>query len=107
MQQSKCEMCHRRHDCSLRGLAELTRPWVAAAIRSSGGAWAQEQSVGRALRGSGESPGYVEDWILAGAMEQRDADLLVRTILSRGRVEVSDLTQACRHYVGPELDVAA
>ena len=57
MHHSKCETCHRSHDCTLRDLVELTRPWVAGAYASASDEWERELAVGRALRGSGDSPG--------------------------------------------------
>ena len=105
MQQPKCQTCHRRADCTLRGLVDLTLPFAADACQRADGDWEREHAVGRALRGCGDSPGFVEDWILAGAMEQRDADALLRRIVASCRVDAADLTRACRHYVGPDLEL--
>ena len=103
MDHIKCSFCHRRNDCALRDLAVLTLPWVAEAIQQEEDDWSQIHAVQRALRGSGYSPGFVEDWKFAGAMTQQDVNSLVETIVNLGEVNLGLLCRACRHYLGPEL----
>lgn len=103
MKQSKCERCHRRDDCALRDLVVLTLPFAVEAHAGAEGEWERVHAVRRALRGSGASPGYAEDWILAGAMESEDLDRLLESIARTGRVDLAALCEPCRHYVGPAL----
>jgi hypothetical protein len=107
MEQAKCESCHRRDDCALRDLLVLTLPFVVEAYSGSDdGEWERVHAVRRALRGTGSCPGYVEDWILAGAMEARDVDGIVREIARLDGVDLAALCRPCRHYVGPQPAVA-
>lgn len=103
MDNAKCTHCHRRMDCTLRDLAVLTLPWVAAALDTAGSDWERSHAIMRALRGSDCSPGYTEDWKFAGAMTQRDVSDLVEAIIHREEVSLTLLCGACRHYLGPEI----
>lgn len=97
----KCERCYRREVCSLRAMAELTLPWVAEALRGAGEDWEREQRVTRALRGCGESPGFVEDWRLSGALFHEDIAVIARLIAKSHEVTLAELCAHCRHYQGP------
>jgi hypothetical protein len=66
--------------------------------------WERTHAVRRALRGNGACPGYVEDWLVAGAMAERDVELLVESIVARAQVDMGVLCSSCRHYVGPVSD---
>lgn len=98
----KCERCYRREVCSLRAMAELTLPWVEDALRGDGTDWEREQRVGRALRGCGDSPGFVEDWRLSGALFHEDIAVICREITRlKEEISLAKLCAFCRHYQGP------
>lgn len=80
-------------------------PWVVAALRFDGTDWERAHRVGRALRGSGGSPGYVEDWELAGAVDEDDVRRLVDRIVRAPRVTLALLSEPCRHYQGPRVEL--
>ncbi len=103
MDLTKCTYCQRRADCALRDLAALTLPWVIEALQDECTDWDRAHAVRRALRGSGCSPGYVEDWKFVGAMTEADVTRLVEVVVRRGEVSFALLCSACRHYLGPEL----
>jgi hypothetical protein len=103
MVEAKCERCMRREVCSLRPLPQLTLPWVVEAHKSPGSEWDRTQRIGRALRGCGSSPGYVEDWRIAGALSHEDVTELLRTILRNRDVNLAHLCAFCRQYQGPDL----
>lgn len=103
MDQAKCTHCQRRESCTLREHALLTLPWVAEALSCNGTDWDRSHAVRRALRGSGSSPGYVEDWLFAGAMTLQDISDLVESIVQGCEVDLATLCIACRHYLGPSL----
>jgi len=100
----KCGRCLRSGECSLRALAEQTLPWVVAALRFDGTDWDKAHRVRRALRGCGGSPGYIEDWELAGAVAQNEIRRLVETIIKSPRVTLDLLCEPCLHYQGLPLD---
>jgi hypothetical protein len=83
-------------------MAELTLPWVEEALQGGGTDEDRAQRVARALRGCGESPGYVEDWRIAGALHREDIRLIVELVTRRQRVTLATLCVRCRQYQGPE-----
>jgi hypothetical protein len=101
MPMAKCERCMRREVCSLRSLPEMTLPWVVEAHGSTGSDWDRAQRIGRALRGCGSSPGYVEDWRIAGALSTDDVSELLRNLVVNRDVSLADLCNSCRQYQGP------
>jgi hypothetical protein len=94
----------RREVCSLRSLPEKTLPWVVEAHRSPGSEWDRTHRIGRALRGCGSSPGYVEDWRIAGALSAEDVSELLRSIVENQDVSLAHLCSFCRQYQGPLFD---
>lgn len=104
MDDAKCNRCMRREVCSLRPLPEMTLPWVVEAHKSSGSEWDRTQRIGRALRGCGSSPGYVEDWRIAGALSPEDVSELLRIIVRNQDVSLAHLCKFCRQYQGPDLE---
>jgi len=103
----KCARCHRRNDCALHDLAVSTLPWVEEAHASEGSDWDRKNAVRRALRGGGESPGFIEDWLFEGAITRDDASAMAEKILRSNAVSLAHLTARCRHYVGPVVDNAS
>ena len=100
---SKCEQCFRHDVCSLRPLAELTVPWVIEEQNKPASSWEKQHNIKRVLRGSGYSPGFIEDWELAGAMSSEETKELVELVVKSKRVTLALLTLFCRQYQGPEL----
>jgi hypothetical protein len=105
MNHARCDLCIRAHGCALRHMAALSLPHVAAAAVAPGSDSQREHLVRRALRGSGASPGFVEDWIFAGALVDADATRMTDAIVAQGRVDLALLSRDCRHYVGPAIDI--
>ena len=103
---SKCEQCLRHDVCSLRPLAELTVPWVVEEQTKSASSWEKRQNIKRVLRGSGYSPGFIEDWELAGAMSADDTKDLVELVVKSRKVSLAQLTLFCRQYLGPDLSAS-
>ena len=99
----KCRHCQRRDDCTLREHAQDTLPWVVDALSCGATDWERTHAVRSALRGSGSSPGFVEDWVFAGAMTSDDVSVLVETIVLDGEADLATLCTSCRHYLGPAL----
>ena len=85
-------------------MAELTLPWVVEARGGGGTDWDRTQRIRRVLRGCGESPGFVEDWLLAGALDRSDVDALVDAIATKPLVTLAHLCRPCRQYRGPAFD---
>jgi hypothetical protein len=85
-------------------MAELTLPWVAEASRASGTEWDRTHRIKRVLRGCGHSPGFVEDWKLAGALSSEDITEMVELVTNKQVVNLAHLCGFCRQYQGPAIE---
>jgi len=101
MFEQKCVQCIRREGCNLLDLAAGALASVALAQESPGTQWDRTHVVRRALRGNAESPGFVEDWVVDGAMSDDDVGALVDDIVRDVAVDLPLLARACRRYLGP------
>jgi len=82
-------------------MAEQTLPWVQRAHSAGGSDWERAHRIRRALRGSSKSPGYIEDWQLAGALGVEDIRVLIEMIIQASDVSLALLCHPCRNYSGP------
>ena len=76
--------------------------WVIEAVRQGGSDWDRSHRMRRVLRGCGPSPGFIEDWQLAGALCSEDVAALVELVTKRRTVNLAHLCRFCRQYQGPE-----
>ena len=97
----KCNKCHRNEYCLLKQHAIDSQPHIVKALKIEGSQWDRVHALKRACRGSGSSPGFLEDWIYESAITKIEAKKAIEIIVEKNSVDMNLFFDKCRHYKGP------
>lgn len=96
--------CHKYKGCKLKNMAKMTIPWIEDVLERFQLKERDEkiQEVLRVMRGTVNSPGFIEDWLTNHAVDRKKIRKLAEIIVKKNQVDLEMICGFCQLYIGPK-----